>query len=535
MATFRLDREGWVPVVDRGGRGEVSLAEALQCAHELTEIDQSNPLVCAAMHSLLQAIVMDLVDLPDRASWTAMWRTGRLPADAVSAYFAEHGARFDLFDERAPFMQVGGLEPLSGGPKPVSLLVPEVATGNNVPLFSSTTEADPDPLTPAEAARRLLACQGFDTAAIKTGAKGDPKASGGKTTGNPVGPLGNLGVVILQGGNLFETLLLNYPIMARMRGDRPTWRQDPLTAQWSIRMPEGPRDLLTWQSRRIRLFPEEGQDGLRVTGVIVAAGDRLPHLPEFEPRSAWRLTVDKKTGAIDRRPVRHQPGRAAWRGMAALVEAAKPGSDDVARSTVLTQAGNLAGRPLPFDYPLRALLIGVAYGNQSAVIEHVIADAAPLPLKALDPDDGERVRQCLEQMATMAEEVMRALNTLDANLRKASGGDPVPWDKGYRPGERFIQQLTIPAGRMLRGLTLQPEQADAAMGAWTTWLRQEAWRIAEPMISEAPPSTFLGHGEGNHESTPMRQQLAEVFFRSALNEALPPTTASRTPEEVSQA
>jgi len=115
------------------------------------------------------------------------------------AYLDRHAERFDLFHPDFPFAQVAGLHTVKDETKPVSLLLPAVATGNNVPLFSARTEADPPALTPAEAARALLAAQCWDTAAIKSGAAGDPQVKYGKTTGNPTGPLGQLGVVVPWG------------------------------------------------------------------------------------------------------------------------------------------------------------------------------------------------------------------------------------------------------------------------------------------------------------------------------------------------
>lgn len=137
-----------------------------------------------------------------------------------------YGGRFRLFDPVRPFAQAGGLTALTGETKPSTLLVPSIATGNNVPLFSAVTEADDLDLTPAQAALWLLHAQCWDTAAIKTGAVGDPQAAkGNKTTGNPTGPLGQLGVIVPTGRTLYETLLLNTPVLADGLdpADRPQW------------------------------------------------------------------------------------------------------------------------------------------------------------------------------------------------------------------------------------------------------------------------------------------------------------------------
>lgn len=521
MFEYPLVEFRWVSTIRRGVPDEASLRETLVEAHEIDDLDWSNPLEASAVLGMLLALVRDAVELTSIDDFAALWQAGRLPADVVDTYLAANTERFDLFHPVTPFMQVADLEAVSRGPKPVALIVPEVATGNNVPLFSSGTESSLQPLSPAAAARRLIACHAWDTAAIKTGAKGDPQVKSGKTTGNPPGPLGQLGVVTLLGRTLFETLLLNLPLTHPSQQDRPAWRaHPPHTASWQGRQALGVMDLYTWQSRRIRLFPAELDSEVVVLQVLVAAGDRLPFTPEFEHRTAWRRPKDSKPGEPQVRPRRLQPGRAAWRGLAALVTGGDTGGESHPLAGVIQQVGMLTEGVLPDDYPLNVQLVGVAYGNQSAVIEHVISDRTPLPLMALDPQRGAQVRACLDQMSVQADAVASALNQLQDNLRLAVGGEKLPWDKGQRMGEVFLGAVSPDAHRVLAGLSREPEKADVARLAWERMLRRRAWSLAEPLIAEAPARAFLGHGDGGHW---MRQQSAEAIFRRALNEALPAT------------
>src|SRR5699024_4843233 len=208
-----------------------------------------------------------------------------------------------------------------------ALLVPSIATGNNVPLFSSMTEAGTLPLRPAGPTWWPLDTHCCDTAAIQTEAAGDARVKGGKTTGNPAGHLATLAVLGPTRPTLFETLLLNLPPHASVLGglDRPQWRapgsdgQDgegvasPGSPQWSIRPELGLMDLLTWQSRRVRLVAEERPEGLRVTEVVLCAGDRLSRIPETEPHTAWTWIAKPRKGQSRWRPRRHRPGRALWR------------------------------------------------------------------------------------------------------------------------------------------------------------------------------------------------------------------------------
>lgn len=62
----------------------------------------------------------------------ARYRAGRFDPARVSAYLDEHASRFDLFDRDRTFSQIAGLTAVNGATEPVSLLIPQLASGNNV-------------------------------------------------------------------------------------------------------------------------------------------------------------------------------------------------------------------------------------------------------------------------------------------------------------------------------------------------------------------------------------------------------------------
>lgn len=522
---FDLTTEPCVPVVVGGRRSLMSLAATLIGAHEIDDLDWGEPLAAPAILSLLCAITRDAFGVTDIRRVGELWDSGRLDRDLVSDYLRRYRHRFNLFDERFPFFQSGGLAASSGGHKPVSLLVLRQATGNNVPLFSSATESSVPPLHPAEAFHHLIAIHAYDTAAIKTGAQGDPRVSAGKTTGNPTGPLGQLGLVTLVGRSLLHTLLLNCPLGGASADDNPPWRQedDASGPTWSERMPRGPVDLLTWQSRRVRLLPEIVDGETLVTGVLVCAGDRLRALdPRLEKRTAFRRPERPRPNEPAIRPKRHRPGVSAWRGLHALVSGSEAGGDRDLVPGVIQQVAQLVRSGFLDDsYAVDVQLTGVEYGNQSAVIENVFTDRTPLPLRAVDDETGVEVRAVLEHLAVQTSQVIRALDELEANLRKSSGGEPLPWDKGQRAGDRLLVALEAPAQRILIGLTRDPGHANVAHEVWERVLRRSAAPIATSLVEAVPPTAFLGHREGGERV--MREQLAEVFYRSALNRALPAT------------
>ena len=537
MPTFDLVREPWVPVLSGGTRVDVSLQDALTRADEWDGLALEEPIqVVALLRQVLLPVVLDALGAPRNATeWSRRWNAGALDGERLAAYLAEHADRFDLFHPEHPFAQVGGLRTAKNESKPASLLLPAAATGNNVPLFSARTEGDPPALTPAEAARALLAAHCWDTAAIKSGAVGDPAAKAGKTTGNPTGPVGQLGVVIPIGPTLASTLLLNTLILPQGLAieDRPQWRAEPAVPAWGRRPARGLLDLLTWQSRRVRLIPEIDEHGRTVVRqVVLAAGDRLDPLPEDEPHTGWRQVDKPAAGQSARRPERHRPGRAAWRGMAALLATVQPTGDGASTSRLLAQLADLrAEEHIPADLPLQVLTVGIAYGNQSAVVEDVMIDSLPLPVAALSPD-GE-VRELLLGVADQAEHLRVAANRLGDNLRLAAGGEKLPWDKSQRLGDALVHQFTPVVRRMLTGLQREPERADDAESAWKQAARRLALDAGELALEAAPPTAFLGRQES--ERVTHRLSIAEARYQAAVRRILGPPHDQRPDTALSQA
>ncbi|MGW1224623.1 type I-E CRISPR-associated protein Cse1/CasA [Streptomyces sp. NPDC002530] len=548
---FSLTDAPWLrlPPAAGGPAHDQPLRTALLDAHEFGDLVVEIPTQRAAVfRQVLLPVVLDALGRPaDERAWMEWFSAGQWSREQrlkLGAYLDAHSGLFDLFDPVQPFGQVAGMRTAKDETKNAGLIVATAATGNNVPLFASRTEGDAFSLTPAQAAHWLLHTQCWDTAAIKTGVVGDPKAKAGKTVGNPTGPLGQMGVTLLVGKTLFETLLLNLPVGAPPTStDLPQWRRrEPThphaagTPQWQERVPEGLLDLWTWQARRIRLFPEATDEGVRVTRVLVAAGDRMPRTPETEPHTMWRIEPTggrgagkgKRAATPPRRPMRLQPGKAAWRGLDALLaperqsREAGQNTSGFATSRVLDQAGALSFY-LDEAYPLRVELSGIAYGNQSAVIDDVMFDALPLPVAALGEDSD--VRSALLEVAEQAEQLAAAVNHLSADLRRALGTEPIPWDKGQRPGELVLHALDPLVRRLLAGMrgVDDSERIEAGQLAWEQLAWRRAWEVADRLLQAVPVGAFLGRsvsqGEGKPERT-HRVSSAEAFFLKRRAEIL---------------
>ena len=256
---FDLIDEPWIPcLMADGATCELGLAEVFARARGVREIFDESPLVTVSLHRLLLAILHRNFGPADEKRWLELWRSGWNP-EVLDAYFSRWRQRFNLFDSERPFFQVPEMD--DTGRQPVSALFQQFATGNNATLFDHSFEEQPRCLSFAADARGVIARQVFSV--------GFGKSSPFYFSDSP---LIRGYTVLVWGGNLFETLLLNLirydaenPIPRHGEGpDLPAWEQDDRSIpRKDGNVPFGYLDYLTWQSRRIHLFCESDGSGVR--------------------------------------------------------------------------------------------------------------------------------------------------------------------------------------------------------------------------------------------------------------------------------
>lgn len=533
--SFNLIDEPWIPVLSGSVPREVSIREALVEAEDISGLDFGSPLEAVAiLRQVLLPIVFHACGLPrTNDEWAELWDQDGLPTQHINPYLDRHYERFWLFHPSMPFGQVASLRTTNAETKSAALLLASEPSGNNFPLFGWRSDATPLELTPAQAVRGLLATHCFDTAGIKTGADGDPKMAKGKTAGNPIGPTGQGAVLVPTGASLAESIKLNTPIVPQglAENDLPVFIREPLSVAWEERPATGICDLLTFQARRIRLFPHPGYPARNaISRALVSAGDRLPTTPESEIHFQWRLNTKPKPGEPARRPASLRAGRAMWRGLTSLI-ACNPNSNGDQTSVLLTQLGDLVADGLINDsFQSNIISVGVVYGTQNSIVEEVVVDAIPLPVTALLED--RETHLFLLEMADSAEKLRKAANELDDSLRRASGGDATPWDKAQRLGEVLISQLDVPAHRILAALSAHPEKVEQAEIAWANVAREMALELLEVALLAVPPTAFAGR-PGKSPKFPDRASNAEAQFRFQLNQIVPTPTLNEveTPNE----
>lgn len=465
--TFNLLTEPWVPCIRQDGSPvELGLRDALVRAHELRELGGESPLVVAALYRLMLVVLHRVFGPPSIKAWAELWEKKRWDETALDAYFARWQERFDLFHPQRPFYQAPDARVQ---PKSVSSILHEAASGNNATLFDHHTDETSASLSPAQAARALLAAQAFGLA----GLSGLPE----KFTDAPCAR----GVIFLtKGETLFATLILNlvcypdkeYASLPYRESDRPCWEMDdPYEPPRSV--PWGYLDYLTWQNRRILFLPEETPQGIAVRRMTLAPGLRLEATVMDPMKHYFR---DARRGSL---PLRFVEERALWRD-----------------SAVLFQLNNVQHQPphvfqwlsrledyLEQEGLHRCAYIGLGMANDQAKVNFFRSEQMPLPIEYLrDKSLVDSLSNVLKMAEDAAHQLWGAVRTLatfilspeaDApGARQPAREDLDRLTDEWAVERRYWSRLEVPFRQTIVGI---PDEPDATLEAWRNTLFQTAW------------------------------------------------------------
>ncbi|CAG7574689.1 CRISPR system Cascade subunit CasA [Barrientosiimonas humi] len=537
---FDLVSQPWIRTRTGEQVDERSLEDTFASAHQIEALAGELPTQSAAVLRLLLAILRrSLPYARTRAQaedqWRDLWEAEALPMKEIRAYLEEHRDRFDLLSPTTPFMQVPDLA--AKGTSGLVKLIGEHPDGDS-PYFTTRSGAAVQRIGLPEASRWVVHAQAYDPSGIKTGAVGDERVKGGK--GYPIGTgwTGRTGLVVVEGANLKETLLLNLPLDQGDSRDRPVWERDQLGAavEAGHQHPLGPVDIMTWPIRRIRLVTE----GPDVVDVVISNGDPIQHYNQHdrEPMTAWRRSQaqEKKNGVpVAYMPREHDPERALWRGLAGLLVqrvdggAVRNEGDDTLPPHTLEWLAELQEQGvLARDYPVRVRSIGMLYGAQNSSTASVIDDALRLRLSVLTD---ERLHGLVIASLDDAKLAVDALAGLAGELATARGQEAdVPRDSARATGYLRLDQGYR---RWIASLSSDSDLTERRT-AWQRFAKDAIRRLGDELVLNAGDDAFRGRdverrgGGTRHVSS----GNALLWFTRNLAKALPLATAR--PSETSE-
>ena len=470
MSEFNLIDEPWIPVrfLD-GRRAELGIRDTLLHAKELAGIEDQSPLVVAALHRLLLAVLYRALEGPtDINQARALFRDG-IPNDKVIAYLAIWHARFRLFDDDAPFWQVPGYSPKEW--RAWTVLAAEHNADNAKVLFDHVDTESAGSISNAAAARWLVAVQTF---AVSSG-----KSELAHTSGAP-SPKSVM--VIPLGRSLEDTLIMTLVPQNRevTSADHAVWeRQSESVAALKVgpeRPAAGVADLYTWRSRAIRLMP--AVDG--VEKVAFASGIAYQHAGLSDPMTPYRM--DDKLGKL----AMQLRDRGLWRDFDSLL----PDGADLAPA-VMAHASALTAR-YPVRRPQSIMVVGQA--TDQAKIEFWRAERFALP-ESIANDGVARAQVTL--LLGEAEKSQHALwsacqsyarDVIGRGARKPAKQDVSAFVRQMEATPRYWSMLEAHFHELLRGYTAQCDFEDLR-AAWLASIR----RALE--VSWRAHSTTVAHGD----------------------------------------
>jgi CRISPR system Cascade subunit CasA len=422
MDSFDLTTQKWIPCITLTRTYECySLREVFAQAHTLREVHGDTPLVTVALYRFLLAVLHSVphykVKSPEE--WLTLWQLQQFDINTITAYLDQwqQKKRFDLFHEQYPFYQ--DRETASGKEfsKRITEVMHEIASGNNAAWFDHTIETEDSGKDCATAARVVLAAQSF-------GLTGRDSSGGYQS----FGPLVNDVVFVVQGDNLFETLMLNLYLYRHgdplpERDDRPIWEHDtPLEPRRGLGQtkdakgkhhPAGYLDLLTWPSRRILLKRDE--DGL-VRWLKMDQGWVLhPNEASEDPMKAYKKNdsaknkSSKKFDIPPKTALGWDESRALWRDSTALfrlrTEYARAESKAEFHAPLIIRNLRNLQRSSNGALPNSKVYHCAAFGlcADKASIQFFRAESMPLPL-ALLADENKVLVEKLDDLLRIAKQ-----------------------------------------------------------------------------------------------------------------------------------
>ncbi|MBI5606515.1 MAG: type I-E CRISPR-associated protein Cse1/CasA [Deltaproteobacteria bacterium] len=414
MSRFNLIDEKWIPVrFPDGTRDELGIRDTLLQSGNIAAIEDPSPLVVAALHRFLLAVLYRALEGPtDIDQAKALFKEG-LSEGRVTSYLERWRERFWLFDDEYPFGQIPTFEPKAW--RAWTALAAEHNADNAKVLFDHVDVESPGTISEAKATRWILAAQTFSVSCGKS-----------ELSHTNTAPSATAAMVLPLGRNLQETLLFSLvPQNQEITDvDKPLWERNPESVK-SLkvgygRSESGLADRYTWRIRSIRL---EANNPGRIEKLAFASGVDDSSVDQADPMLAYR--IDDKRGKL---PIQFRE-RGLWRDFDSLLpDGSHLAPQVIEHATALTRSNR-------DRFPRSAIVLGQA--NNKAKIEYWRMERFALP----DAMVGNRyIRAEISQLLKDSEEAQKSLWVACRNFARnvLSRGEREPVRKDI---SAFLEQM----------------------------------------------------------------------------------------------
>ncbi len=532
---YNLLDESWIRVIDEDCViHEVSLLEVFEHAHLYRDLCGELPTQDFAMLRLLLSVLHTvfsrydingeewLPDSPEDAleHWKELWENRRFPIGVIRAYLESQRENFYLFHPERPFYQVAEMSKfgkIPNGEYDAQKLNGELSKSKNKNrLFASVGGKEGMSLSYSQAARWLIHLNGFDDNALKAGAG--------------IGWLGQLGLLALEGSNLFETLMLNfipYNIDEEdlWKSEKPIWENKEIVAEKRhIRFPDNYSELYSLQSRRIFLQRSNN----RVIGYKILGGDYFDsEVALNEPMTLWR---HKSKSVNDIIPREHKSSMQFWRDFASILANKNVDDDKACRIPGVISWFNLLLKSdadlkiIDSSYFLKLKIASTKYsGSQRSSIENVFSDSLQMHASLIS-DMNVQGRQAVLDSIDFCDTVSQKVWTFAKDINLASGGsDSTKESKGSaaffaeNAKADFYNRIDAPFRRWLSAFDPAVDDVYDKKVEWRQECVGIARQMGNEMIRQAGSAAVFGRAKINPED----RKKNEIFSAAgAMNRFL---------------
>ncbi len=493
---YNLLDEKWILAIDENGAmNSYSLKEIFEKAYTLKRLSGEIPTQDAAVFRFLLAVLYAVyqhrdengaektIDTEDEAfrRWDALWKKGHFDSETISAYLESYRDRFYLFHPTRPFYQV----PIEKGTEYYAAkLNGELSESSNKPrLFSSISGDERNQMSFAEATRWLINLNAFDDTSAK------PTVRGGNLPSCGAGWMGKLGLVMMQGNNLFETLLLNLVLVSE-DGEPfpigiPTWEPEKSKTdeRTPIPMPLNPIEILTLQSRRIHLKKNDNA----IEGYYLMGGDIVDKENAFiEQMTLWRQ--DSEGNIV---PYRNDPSRSMWRDyQSIMVKNLDSGKNKI--PGVVRWIRDLEDRGMIEMSSVTVSVVGVKFADKDFFIENFTFDSITVSSRLLsDLNESWNVR--IADAVSLTDRCMSLLWAYARSISEVCGcDDNTAKNAASKAKTRAYIEIDKPFRQWLRSIDPTTDDIDDKTNEWSEKVYSILRAQAKTIIEEAGERALTG-------------------------------------------